>query len=90
MKHAGGSQGPPAFCFITRHPLVEKSKQPERFFSFRLLLLKQWWPYANIQVNDLIPLGFVNEINAGVGQLGELFQIVAAVNDAGVEQGRGF
>jgi hypothetical protein len=32
----------------------------------------------------------VNEINAGVGQLGELFQIVAAVNDASVEQGKRF
>src|ERR1035438_6960384 len=30
----------------------------------------------------------VNQIHAGVGQLGELFQIVAAVNDAGVEEGR--
>src|SRR5882724_2846593 len=29
----------------------------------------------------------VNEVNAGVGQLGELFQIVAAINDAGVEGG---
>jgi len=28
--------------------------------------------------------------SAGVGQLGELFQIVAAVNDAGVEEGGGF
>ena len=28
----------------------------------------------------------VNQIHAGVGQLGELFQIVAAINDAGVEQ----
>ena len=30
---------------------------------------------------------YVNQIHAGVGQLGELFQIVAAVNDAGVEEG---
>src|ERR1017187_4399852 len=30
----------------------------------------------------------VNQIHAGIGQLGELFQIVAAVNDAGVEEGR--
>jgi len=29
----------------------------------------------------------VNQVNAGVGQLGELFQIVAATNYAGVEQG---
>ena len=29
----------------------------------------------------------VNQIHAGVGQLGELFQIVAAINDAGVEEG---
>ncbi len=28
----------------------------------------------------------VNQIHAGVGQLGELFQIVAAINDAGVEE----
>ncbi len=33
---------------------------------------------------------YVNEVNAGVGQLGELFQIVAAINDAGVEEGGGF
>src|SRR5476649_1426047 len=32
----------------------------------------------------------VNEVNAGVGQLGKLFQIVAAINDAGVEEGGGF
>jgi len=32
----------------------------------------------------------VNQIHAGIGQLGELFQIVAAVNDAGVEQRGGF
>ena len=32
----------------------------------------------------------VNQIHAGVGQLGELFQIVAAVNDAGVEEGGRF
>ena len=32
----------------------------------------------------------VNQIHIGVGQLGELFQIVATVNDAGVEEGRGF
>ena len=31
----------------------------------------------------------VNQIHAGVGQLGELFQIVAAVYDAGVEEGAG-
>src|ERR1035437_6303854 len=31
----------------------------------------------------------VNQIHAGVGQLGELFQIVAAVDDAGVEEGGG-
>jgi len=31
----------------------------------------------------------VNQIHAGVGQLGELFQIVAVINDAGVEEGRG-
>ena len=30
----------------------------------------------------------VNQIHAGVGQLGELFQIVAAINHAGVEEGR--
>ena len=30
----------------------------------------------------------VNQIHAGVGQFGELFQIVAAINDAGVEEGR--
>ena len=29
----------------------------------------------------------VNEVHAGVGQLGELFQIVAAVDNAGVEEG---
>jgi len=29
----------------------------------------------------------VNQIHAGVRQLGELFQIVAAINDAGVEEG---
>jgi len=29
----------------------------------------------------------VDQIHAGVGQLGELFQIVAAINDAGVEEG---
>ena len=29
----------------------------------------------------------VNEVHAGVGQLGELFQIVAAINDTGVEEG---
>ncbi len=28
----------------------------------------------------------VNEVNAGVGQLGELFQIITAVNDAGIEE----
>ena len=32
----------------------------------------------------------VNQINAGVGQFVELFQIVAAINDAGVEEGGGF
>src|ERR1039458_7953099 len=32
----------------------------------------------------------VNEVNAGIRQLGELFQIVAAINDAGVEEGGGF
>jgi len=32
----------------------------------------------------------VNQIHAGVGQLGELFQIVAAIHDAGVEEGGGF
>src|SRR5665213_1867275 len=31
----------------------------------------------------------VNQIHAGVGQLGELFQIVAAINDTGVEEGGG-
>src|ERR1035441_8819073 len=31
----------------------------------------------------------VNQIHTGIGQLGELFQIVAAINDAGVEEGRG-
>ena len=31
----------------------------------------------------------VNQIHAGVGQPGELFQIVAAINDAGVEEGGG-
>ena len=30
----------------------------------------------------------VNQIHAGIRQLGELFQIVAAINDAGVEDGR--
>ena len=30
----------------------------------------------------------VDQINAGIGQLGELFEIVAAVDDARVEQGR--
>jgi len=30
----------------------------------------------------------VNQIHAGIGQLGELFQIVAAINHAGVEEGR--
>ena len=29
----------------------------------------------------------VNQIHAGIGQLGELFQIVAAVDDARVEEG---
>jgi len=29
----------------------------------------------------------VDQINAGIGQLGELFEIVAAIDDAGVEQG---
>jgi hypothetical protein len=28
----------------------------------------------------------VDQINAGIGQLGELFEIVAAIDDAGVEQ----
>jgi len=32
----------------------------------------------------------VNQIHAGVGQLGERFQIVAAINDARVEEGGGF
>ena len=32
----------------------------------------------------------VDQIHAGVGQLGELFQIVAAINDAGVQQCGGF
>ncbi len=32
----------------------------------------------------------VNEVNAGIGQFGELFQIVAAIDDAGVEEGGGF
>src|ERR1019366_8747253 len=32
----------------------------------------------------------VNQIHAGGGQLGELFQIVAAINDAGVEEGGRF
>ena len=32
----------------------------------------------------------VNQIHAGGGQLGELFQIVAAIDDAGVEEGGGF
>jgi len=32
----------------------------------------------------------VNQIHAGVGQFGELFQIVAAINDAGVEEGGRF
>jgi hypothetical protein len=32
----------------------------------------------------------INQIHAGIGQLGKLFQIVAAINDAGVEEGRGF
>ena len=32
----------------------------------------------------------VNQIHAGIGQLGELFQIVTAINDAGVEEGGGF
>ena len=30
----------------------------------------------------------IGEVNAGVGQLFELFQIIAAINDAGVEEGR--
>jgi hypothetical protein len=30
---------------------------------------------------------YVNQIHTGVGQLGELFQIIAAINDAGVEEG---
>ena len=29
----------------------------------------------------------VNQINAGAGQFGELFQIVAAINNAGIEKG---
>ena len=33
---------------------------------------------------------YVNEIHAGVGQLGELFQIIAAINHAGVEEGGRF
>src|SRR5665213_430615 len=33
---------------------------------------------------------YVNQIHAGIGQLGELFQIIAAINDAGVEEGGGF
>jgi hypothetical protein len=32
----------------------------------------------------------VNQIHAGIGQLGEMLQMVAAINDAGVEEGRGF
>jgi hypothetical protein len=32
----------------------------------------------------------VNQIHAGIGQFGELFQIVAAINDTGVEEGGGF
>jgi hypothetical protein len=32
----------------------------------------------------------VGEIHAGIGQLGELFQIVAAINDAGVHERGGF
>ncbi len=32
----------------------------------------------------------VDQIHAGIGQLGELFQIVAAINDAGVEKRGGF
>ena len=32
----------------------------------------------------------INQIHAGVGQFGELFQIVAAINHAGVEKGGGF
>jgi len=32
---------------------------------------------------------YVNQIHASVGQLGELFQIVTAINDAGVEEGGG-
>jgi len=28
-------------------------------------------------------------IHAGFGQFGELFQVVAAINDAGIEQGGG-
>jgi len=32
----------------------------------------------------------VNQIHAGVGQLGELFQIVAAINHSGVGEGGGF
>lgn len=43
----------------------------------------------------IIPVGverrvYVNEVNAGVGQFGELFQIVAAIDNAGVEQRGGF
>ena len=32
----------------------------------------------------------VDQVDAGIGQLGELFEVVAAVDDAGVEQGRRF
>ena len=32
---------------------------------------------------------YVNQIHAGIGQLGELFQIVAAIHDAGVEEAEG-
>ena len=32
----------------------------------------------------------VDQIHAGIGQLGELFLIVAAMDDAGVEEGGGF
>ena len=50
-----------------------------RWFHHSALFLLHWLGRVN-----------VNQVNAGVGQLGELFQIVAAINDAGVEEGRGF
>jgi hypothetical protein len=35
-------------------------------------------------------LVYVNQVNAGVGQFGELFQVVAAVNDESIKEGTWF